>query len=64
MSDCGDYYEYIAMYADDLLIASGNPQPIIHELENTHQFHLKATGSIEYHLGCNFFCDPKDTTLC
>ena len=33
MRDMGDHYEYIAMYVDDLTIASRNPQAIIDVLE-------------------------------
>ena len=53
MRDCGDHYEYIATYVDDLAIASKNPQAIIDALET--KFKLKGTGPITFHLGCNFF---------
>ena len=53
MRDKGDHYEYIAVYVDDLLIASKNPQAIIDALEAV-PFKLKGTGPIEFHLGCNF----------
>jgi hypothetical protein len=33
MRDCGDHYEYIAVYVDDLLIASRKPQEIITALK-------------------------------
>ena len=49
-----DVYEYIAVYVDDLAIASRNPQGIINELTNTYKFILKGTGSITFHLGCDF----------
>ena len=62
MRDCGDHYEYIACYVDDLLIASKNPQGIIDMLEGApHKFKLKGTGPIEFHLGCNFIRDPDGT---
>jgi len=32
MRDCGDHYEYIVMYVDDLLIASKDPSSIIKTL--------------------------------
>ena len=63
MRDMGDYYEYIAVYVDDLAIVSKTPQSIIDVLTNTHNFKLKGTGPIEFHLGCDFFRD-KDGTLC
>ena len=59
MRDKGDYYEYIAVYVDDLLIASKDPKAIIDSLVNEHKFKLKGTGAIEFHLGCDFFRDEK-----
>ena len=35
------YYEYIAVYCDDLTIASMNPKAITEELEKKHNFKLK-----------------------
>ena len=52
MKDMGDHYDYIAVYVDDLMIASKEPEKIIHQLEVTHKFKLKGTGPIEFHLGC------------
>ena len=60
----GDHYEYIAVYVDDLAIASRNPQAIIDALEGKpHNFKLKGTGPMSFHLGCDFFRD-EDGTLC
>jgi hypothetical protein len=39
------------------------PKEITDELENTYKFKLKGTGPIEFHLGCDFYCD-EDGTLC
>jgi hypothetical protein len=59
-----DHYEYIACYVDDLLIASKKPQAIIMALEaGPHQFLLKGTGPVKFHLGCDYFRD-EDGTLC
>ena len=56
MRDMGDHYEYLACYVDDLAIASRNPQAIIDALEGApHNFKLKGTGTMEFHLGCDFF---------
>ena len=55
----GDHYEYIAVYVDDLLIASKAPEEIIKDLEVTHGFKLKGTGAVEFHLGCNYFRDNE-----
>ena len=63
MKDCGDHYEYIAVYVDDLLIVSKNPQDIVDQLTKTHKFKLKGTGEISFHLGCGYFRD-KDGVLC
>ena len=62
MRDMGDHYEYIAVYVDDLLIASKNPQAIIDSLESV-PFALKGTGPVSFHLGCDYFRD-EDGTLC
>jgi len=52
MRDCGDHYEYIAVYVDDLLIASKDPSSIIKTLFDEHKFKLKGTGAVSFHLGC------------
>jgi hypothetical protein len=58
MRRVGDHYEYVASYVDDLLIASKNPQAIIDQLEaKPHEFKLKGTGEVKFHLGCDFFRD-------
>ena len=60
MRDAGDHYEYIAVYVDDLLIASKNPKAIIDSLEGAPvNFKLKGTGPLEFHLGCNFYRDDE-----
>ena len=52
----GDHYEYIAVYVDDLLIASRQPQSIIDQLTaKPHAFKLKGTGPVSFHLGCDYF---------
>ena len=58
-----DQYEYIAVYVDDLAIASKDPKAIIELLEKGFMFKLKGTGPISFHLGCDFFRDG-DETLC
>ena len=59
----GDKYEYIAVYVDDLAIAAKDPQTITDTLTNRHKFKLKGTGTIEFHLGMDFFHD-EDDVLC
>ena len=63
MKDCGDHYEYIAVYVDDLMIMSKKPQGIIDSLTKEHKFKLKGTGPVTFHLGCDFFRDETGT-LC
>ena len=58
MKDMGDHYDYIAVYVDDLLIASKNPKAIIEALESDPiNFKLKGTGPLSFHLGCDYFRD-------
>lgn len=63
MRDRGDHYEYIAVYCDDLTIASRNPEAITTELVNVYKFKLKGTGEINYLLGCDYYRD-KGGFLC
>ena len=63
MKDCDTFYKYIAVYIDDLLIASRDPKSIVKNLEDTHKFKLKGTWAISYHLGCDFYRD-KEGVLC
>ena len=58
-----DRYEYIAVYIDDLAIASKDPADIIRVLTDDYKFKLKGTGPIEFHLGCDFFRD-EEGVLC
>jgi hypothetical protein len=59
MRDKGDHYEYIAVYVDDLLIASKCPQEIISFLTDKAKFKLKGTGPLSFHLGCDWFRDAE-----
>ena len=61
--DCGNFYEYIVVYVDDLLIALRDFKSIIKSLEDVCKFKLKGTGAISYHLGYHFFKD-KEGVLC
>ena len=49
MRDKGDYYEYIAVYVDDLLVFSKDAMAIIETIRN--EYDLKGVGSPEYYLG-------------
>ena len=57
-----DKYEYIAIYVDDLLIASEESQKIIQDLKTIIKLKIKGDGPLEYHLGCDYKLD-KDGTL-
>ena len=59
LRDCIDHYERIAAHADDLLIASKDPNNIVEVLQTKCNFKLKGTGPISYHLGCNFDRDEN-----
>jgi hypothetical protein len=58
VKDCGDHYEYIATYVDDLLVFSRNPMQIIEEIKS--DYILKGIGEPEYYLGGNI--EPLDET--
>ena len=60
---CKECCEHIAVYADDLLIVSKDPDKIIGALTSFYKFKLKGAGPISYHLGCNFDRD-ENGTLC
>ena len=65
MRPMDNHYEYIAVFVDDLCIASRDPQSIINELSDPngeHRYQFKGVGPITYHLGGNFKRD-KDGTL-
>ena len=57
MRKVGNRYEYIGVYVDDLVIVSKKPTGIIDILEREYKFKLKGTGSIAFHLGCDFYRD-------
>jgi hypothetical protein len=54
-----NHYKYIAVYVDDLAIASKCPAGIIRALTEDYKFKLKGTTLIEFHLGCDFFRDKE-----
>ena len=55
MRDRGDHYEYIGVYVNDLLIVRREADKIIKSLEQDYNFKLKGSGSVTFHLGCDFF---------
>ncbi len=63
MRDCGDHYEYIAVYVDDLMIASKDPSTLVKILTEQYKFKLKGNGPVSFHLGCDWFRD-EEGVLC
>ena len=53
-TDDGQAYEYIAVYGDDLCVASKVPGKIFQTLKNKYKFKLKGDGPLDYHLGCSY----------
>ena len=62
IKDCGGYYKHIAVYVDDLLIASKDSESIVKCFLEDYKFKLKGTGPIKCYLGCDFFKD-SDSVL-
>lgn len=56
-----DHYEYVTVYVDDLAFAVDDPQKFIKTLQNKHNFKLKGSGPIDYHLEANFIHDQDGT---
>mmetsp|Transcript_18822 Transcript_18822/g.26690 ORF Transcript_18822/g.26690 Transcript_18822/m.26690 type:complete len:441 (+) Transcript_18822:2780-4102(+) len=50
-SDGSEYYEYILVYVDDLLIVSHEPNKILHILEHHFKYRLKDVGPPKRYLG-------------
>ncbi|NND72996.1 MAG: hypothetical protein HKN43_15585, partial [Rhodothermales bacterium] len=63
MRKVDDHYEYIAVYVDDLEMASKNPKALTETFEKKYKLKLKGTGPVTFHLGCDF-CREEDGTLC
>ena len=53
MRDCGDHYDYICVYVDDLLILSKKPNDVIAALRKKYKFKLKGVGFPKYYLGAD-----------
>jgi Reverse transcriptase (RNA-dependent DNA polymerase) len=62
IKDMDDHYNYIAVYVDDMMIASKNPKWIIEGLKAV-PFSLKGTRPVTYHFGCDYFQDKHGTSL-
>ena len=51
-------YEYIAVYVDDLSIATESPSAIIQIFKLKYHLKVKGDGKLTYHLGAEYFEDP------
>ena len=59
IKDCGEHYEYIATWVDDLLILSKDPMTIVKKLEKL-KYEFKGTGTPQYYLGGDIKCDKNN----
>ena len=60
MRDCGDHYEHLCTWVDDLIFASKNPMWLMNLLEKKYKYTLKGVGSPEYYLGADIKRVDKD----
>ena len=49
MKDCGTHYEYLAVYSDDIIVASKDPKAVYDIIQKTYT--MKGVGVPEYFLG-------------
>lgn len=49
MKDCGLYYEYVAVYSDDIIVASKDPKLVYNQIKKTYT--MEGVGVPEYHIG-------------
>jgi hypothetical protein len=49
MKDCGTHYEYLAVYSDDIIVASKDPKSVYDIIQKTYT--MKGVGVPEYFLG-------------
>ena len=59
MRKCGNHYEYIATWVDDLLVFSKKPMEIIDTIRDTYE--LKGVRVPEYYLGSDYLTIPDST---
>ena len=58
MKECGDHYEYIARYVDDVIAFSKDPMTIMDKLKKIYI--MKSVGTPEYYLGGNVMQLPEE----
>ena len=62
-TDDGQAYAYIAVYVDNLCVASKDPGKIIQTLKNKYKFKLNGDAPLDYHFGCSYKQDPDGTLV-
>jgi len=61
MKDCGDHYEYLCTWVDDLLFASKDPMWLMKALQDKpYGYTLKGVGFPSYYLGADIKRVDKD----
>ena len=60
MKDCGDHYEYLCTWVDDLIFASKDPMWLMEKLKTKYGYTLKGVGAPEYYLGADIKRVDKD----
>ena len=60
MRQHNELWGYISIHVDDLAFIVRNAKTSITLLEGKFKYKLKGTGSISYHLGCDFFKNDED----
>ena len=56
--------EYLAIYVDDLCIATQNPDQIIQTLKRDYKLKVKGDGPLSHHLGADYTRDKDNTLVC
>ena len=58
------FYEYLAIYVDDLCIAAQDPGHIIQTLKKDFKLKVKGDGPLSHQLGADYTRDKDDTLVC
>ena len=56
-----NHCEYIAVYADDLYIASHKPEDTVNTLKIKYKLKIKTDAKLCYHLGAKYSNDPGES---
>ena len=58
-----DLYDHIAVYVDDLCIATEKPEELISIFKTKYKLKVKGYGKLTNHVGADYFHDPDGTRL-